>query len=216
MRVRVEAAREAFTRLYGPGEVRLFFAPGRVNLIGEHTDYTGGYAFPAALTLGTWAALRPRKDGVFRLVSTRFAKGARFTRNEVRFRREEGWANFPKGMIRELAESGARLPGADILYFGDLPAGRRLVIFRLPRAGDGGGSLRFGRSKTDDVGLDSDGSAGGKPVYRGSVRDHGSLRLRDGQSGSRDFAPLPSVGISPCSLEPGGLPVVDHSHQQGT
>lgn len=126
MRVRVEAAREAFTRLYGPGEVRLFFAPGRVNLIGEHTDYTGGYVFPAALTLGTWAALRPRKDGVFRLVSTRFAKGARFTRNEVRFRREEGWANFPKGMIRELAESGARLPGADILYFGDLPPGAGL------------------------------------------------------------------------------------------
>ncbi|EGK13289.1 galactokinase [Kroppenstedtia eburnea] len=121
-----EAAREAFKGVYGPGEVRLFFAPGRVNLIGEHTDYTGGYVFPAALTLGTWAALRPRKDGVFRLASTRFAERAEFRADEVRERREEGWTNFPKGMIRELADSGAGLPGADILYHGDLPPGAGL------------------------------------------------------------------------------------------
>lgn len=121
-----EAALEAFTSIYGPGEVRLFFAPGRVNLIGEHTDYTGGYAFPAALTRGTWAVLRPRTDGVFRLASTRFAEQAEFKADEVGRRRGEGWANFPQGMIRELAAAGAKLPGADILYHGDLPSGAGL------------------------------------------------------------------------------------------
>ena len=70
---RVEDLEREFGRLYGAEPERVFFAPGRVNLIGEHTDYNGGHVFPAALTFGTLVAVRARKDGRFRLASRQFA-----------------------------------------------------------------------------------------------------------------------------------------------
>ena len=64
---------EVFHKLYGAdGDIRTYFAPGRVNLIGEHTDYNGGHVFPCALTIGTYAAARLRKDDRIRLYSMNF------------------------------------------------------------------------------------------------------------------------------------------------
>ncbi|MDB5083819.1 MAG: galactokinase [Bacilli bacterium] len=119
---------EQFEQLFGAGTepIRLFFAPGRVNLIGEHTDYTGGYVFPAALTFGTWAAARRRPDSVCRLASTGFVRQAECDLTELIYKPEDDWANYPKGMIREFQTKGIQVPGFDILFHGNIPNGAGL------------------------------------------------------------------------------------------
>jgi len=106
---------------YSNAEIRVFFAPGRVNLIGEYTDFTGGYVLPAALTYGTWAVVHPRKDGKFRLASTSFAERVDFDAVVIDYRHDEGWANYPKGVIREFIKLGVHLSGCDILFDGNIP-----------------------------------------------------------------------------------------------
>ena len=115
---------------YFPGntdDIRVFFAPGRVNLIGEHTDYNGGYVLPAALSLGTYMITRPRKDGLYRLRSANFAdQPVDFTKDTLFYLEEDGWGNYPKGVIRELQSEGVPTTGADVFYYGNLPNGAGL------------------------------------------------------------------------------------------
>ncbi|MGB8955140.1 MAG: galactokinase [Tumebacillaceae bacterium] len=117
---------EQFEQIFGPGELRYFFAPGRINLIGEHTDYTGGFVFPAALTLGTWAVVRPREDGRFRFASTGFPGLIERDVSDIAYRTEDSWANYPKGMVEQFVANGLRVTGADILFHGDIPNGAGL------------------------------------------------------------------------------------------
>ncbi len=109
--------------------VRYFFAPGRVNLIGEHTDYNGGHVFPCALTIGTYAAARQREDELLRFYSVNFPEAGVITvplRGLVN-RKEDGWTNYPKGVIAEMEKRGYRAPaGMDILYLGTIPNGSGL------------------------------------------------------------------------------------------
>jgi galactokinase len=113
-------------------DVRSFFAPGRVNLIGEHTDYNGGYVFPAALTFGTWVLVSPRNDGIYRFASTNFPSKAECTISEpLEYREEYEWANYPIGVLNELLEAAgpdraARFTGADVLFHGNIPNGAGL------------------------------------------------------------------------------------------
>ena len=125
---RLSTLRHKFGQIFRESneEPRVFFAPGRVNLIGEHTDFTGGYVLPAALTYGTWAAVRGRKDGKFRLASTSFDAKVEFDTAELDYRRVDGWANYPKGVIREFDKLGIRLAGCDILFDGNIPKGAGL------------------------------------------------------------------------------------------
>ena len=122
--------RQTFTKVFGYGdsgeELRVFFAPGRVNLIGEHTDFTGGYVLPAALTYGTWAVVRPRKDRRFRLASTSFPGKVEIDADKVIYQQADGWANYPKGVFSEFNQLGLRLSGCDILYDGNIPKGAGL------------------------------------------------------------------------------------------
>ncbi|PLT31048.1 galactokinase [Peribacillus deserti] len=125
--------RELFRNQFGYEEgVRIFFAPGRVNLIGEHTDYNGGYVFPAALTFGTWAAAAPRKDKEYRFASANFPSSAACTvTEELVYQQEDDWANYPKGVLKELLELAGQegleqYTGADILYYGNIPNGAGL------------------------------------------------------------------------------------------
>ncbi|WP_407312861.1 galactokinase [Desulfosporosinus sp. SB140] len=120
--------REEFEQRFGANgdKSRIFFAPGRVNLIGEHTDFTGGYVLPAALTYGTWAMVRRRSDRIVHLASTSFSGIAEFTTDEVVYRQEDGWANYPKGVLAEFKKLGLPLSGCDILFEGNIPKGAGL------------------------------------------------------------------------------------------
>lgn len=122
-KILLRSAWEAFTA-FSPGsvaDVRVFFAPGRVNLIGEHTDYNGGYVFPAALSLGTWVFVRPRDDGSLRFASTAFSAQVRVTVHDLQFAVEDDYANYPKGVMWALAQAGVKLTGADCLFAGNMP-----------------------------------------------------------------------------------------------
>ena len=70
----IEQMKEKFTQIFGEGEEpEVYFAPGRVNLIGDHTDYNGGHVFPCALTLGTYGVVRRRDDDILKLYSENFS-----------------------------------------------------------------------------------------------------------------------------------------------
>src|SRR5690625_992608 len=113
-----------FMELYQPETpIRLFFAPGRINLIGEHTDYNGGYVFPAAISYGTYAAVAKRTDQSIRFYSMNFpSKGIIECKlNELSYDEAHGWANYPKGMIAYMNEQFPSISnGMDILYYGDI------------------------------------------------------------------------------------------------
>ncbi|MBQ3891166.1 MAG: galactokinase [Lachnospiraceae bacterium] len=115
-----------FGKVYGDANgVKTYFAPGRVNLIGEHTDYNGGHVFPCALTIGTYAAVKERKDMKVRFYSMNFESNgiieADLT-NKLEPKKEQGWTNYPLGVIWAFAERGMKLThGFDMLINGNIP-----------------------------------------------------------------------------------------------
>ena len=125
-----ELVTKAFAEKFGGTEgVRLFFAPGRVNLIGEHTDYNGGHVFPCAISLGTYAAARKRNDRKVRLYSANFPNaGVTVTSlDELVPLEKAGWAGYPKGVIWAFDQRGYTVEnGFDMVIYGDIPAGAGL------------------------------------------------------------------------------------------
>ena len=125
-----ETMKAEFSKSFGREDGIAYFAPGRVNLIGEHTDYNGGHVFPCAISLGTYALAAPRQDKQIRLLSLNLEKAgiSVLTAGEkLEYEAERGWANYPAGVIRLLQESaGAFAQGADILFYGTLPNGAGL------------------------------------------------------------------------------------------
>lgn len=119
-----------FAKIYGNAEgVRVFFAPGRVNLIGEHTDYNGGHVFPCALTLGTYAAVRKREDRKLRFYSMNFSKLGviESSLDDLKPDKDAGWTNYPKGMMWAFEENGYKMDcGLDIVVKGNIPHGSGL------------------------------------------------------------------------------------------
>ncbi|MDF2633391.1 MAG: Galactokinase [Pelosinus sp.] len=123
--------KDRFYEEYGEDDsnqtVHCFFAPGRVNLIGEHIDYNGGYVFPAALSLGIYGAMRFRSDNVIQLKSTNASLAVTIDlKQPIIFKTEDGWANYPKGAIKHLLDDGYSLKGCEILFSGNLPDGAGL------------------------------------------------------------------------------------------
>ncbi len=121
---------EVFTELYGAdGDIRFYFAPGRVNLIGEHTDYNGGHVFPCALTIGTYAMVRKRDDRKLRFHSMNFSHlgVTESSLDELVYHKRFGWTNYPKGVLWTFSQKGYPLPcGFDMLFFGNIPNGSGL------------------------------------------------------------------------------------------
>lgn len=120
---------QKFIQQYGEDavSVKIFHAPGRVNLIGEHTDYNGGYVFPAALTFGTTLLIRERNDNKIGLASTNFAATKHFSLDTISYDEADDWMNYPKGIVNELQQRGISFTtGYDLLYHGEIPNGAGL------------------------------------------------------------------------------------------
>lgn len=119
---------DRFSQLYGEGEQNIFFAPGRVNLIGEHTDYNGGHVFPCALTLGTYAIARKRDDDIIRMASLNMNDASVTEMNLSNYKNaKDTWVKYPCGVIWAMSQKGCTLPfGFDVLYYGNIPAGSGL------------------------------------------------------------------------------------------
>ncbi|MCI9326421.1 galactokinase [bacterium 1xD8-48] len=126
----VEAVVKRFKEVYGDeAGFKVFFAPGRVNLIGEHTDYNGGHVFPCALTIGTYGVARVRDDRKLRFYSMNFDHlGVIETSlDDLNPRKEAGWTNYPKGVMWAFEGRGYQIPkGLDILLYGNIPNGSGL------------------------------------------------------------------------------------------
>ena len=126
----VEQLIEKFNELYGAeGPVSVYFAPGRVNLIGEHTDYNGGHVFPCALTIGTYMAVRKRSDRKLRFYSMNFeGLGVIEDSLDNLTPKENGeWTNYPKGVIWAFDGRGMKCDaGLDIALYGNIPNGSGL------------------------------------------------------------------------------------------
>lgn len=116
---------KAFKEIYKTTiDPRLFFAPGRINLIGEHTDYNGGHVFPASISYGTYALATKRDDKKIRFYSMNFPEKGVIECNldNLEYDSKHNWANYPKGMIKLIRESGYDVTsGMDILYYGNIP-----------------------------------------------------------------------------------------------
>lgn len=125
----LQALTQQFIQQYGEGsnEIAVFHAPGRVNLIGEHTDYNGGYVFPAALTFGTTLIIRKRDDNKLGLATTNFPASKQFSIDSIAYDDADDWMNYPKGIVYMLQQSGVTFKnGYDLLYHGEIPNGAGL------------------------------------------------------------------------------------------
>lgn len=107
-------------------DIRVFHAPGRVNLIGEHIDYNGGNVFPCALEFGTYAVVRKREDNVLRLASLNFDLEVEVDMNHIEYEEKHDWGNYPKGVLKMLQNRGHKLYGMDVLFEGNIPNGSGL------------------------------------------------------------------------------------------
>lgn len=114
-----------FYEVYGnDGEAKAYFAPGRVNLIGEHTDYNGGHVFPCALTIGTYLIARKRNDNKLRFLSENFEQLGiiESSIDELVYDKDANWTNYPKAVMWAFREKGYEVnAGFDILIYGNIP-----------------------------------------------------------------------------------------------
>lgn len=104
----------------------LYFSPGRVNLIGEHTDYNGGFVFPCALNYGTYLLIRKSKENTLKFSTLNFDEDAVIPVTEVFRKENDKWINYPLGVINEFHKEGIRVKGLELLFFGDVPNGAGL------------------------------------------------------------------------------------------
>ena len=121
---------ESFAEHFGgEGDIRTYFAPGRVNLIGEHTDYNGGHVFPCALTIGTYMAARKREDRKLRFYSMNFEHLGviESSLDDFKMGKEGNWTAYPKGMIWTFIKKGYPVEqGMDVVIYGNIPNGSGL------------------------------------------------------------------------------------------
>lgn len=119
-----------FKELFGDeGDIRVYFAPSRVNLIGEHTDYNGGHVFPCALTIGTYMAVRKRDDRKLNFYSMNFDELGilEHSLDDLTAKEDGEWTNYPKGVIWAFDGRGMKLDkGLDVVIYGNIPNGSGL------------------------------------------------------------------------------------------
>lgn len=125
----IENLKVEFETVYNEQSESIFFAPGRINLIGEHIDYSGGHVFPCAITFGTYAAARKRTDRKVRLYSKNFSDLGiyEFDLDDLVYNEDDGWTNYVKGVLAVIQEDYEKLTyGFDVAYEGNIPNGAGL------------------------------------------------------------------------------------------
>ena len=125
----IQQLRSKFEKVFGTEADHTFFSPGRINLIGEHTDYNGGHVFPAAISLGTYGAARKREDKKLRFYSANFEEQGiiEVSLENLCFNKKHNWTNYPKGVIYFLQKAGHIIDkGMDIYVSGNIPNGSGL------------------------------------------------------------------------------------------
>ena len=125
-----KAVLDSFDQVFGKNDkVKAYFAPGRVNLIGEHTDYNGGHVFPCALTIGTYGAAAKRDDNKLRFYSVNQNRlgVVETSLDDLNPSDKAGWTNYPKGVIWAFEKRGMKLDcGFDMVIDGNIPNGSGL------------------------------------------------------------------------------------------
>lgn len=125
----ISKLKEDFKKVYQREAEDVYFSPGRINLIGEHIDYHGGYVLPATISLGTYALVAKREDQKIRMYSSNFAEEGIFDFDLPvgQFDKKASWTNYPKGVIWVIEEEYSALThGFDIYYYGNIPNGAGL------------------------------------------------------------------------------------------
>ncbi|MEJ6980256.1 galactokinase [Pedobacter sp. P351] len=118
--------KEQFKEFFSQENANIFFAPGRVNLIGEHIDYNGGLVMPCAITYGTTLLTAPNSEGIFRFRSTNFNETLDIPVKEFYEKAGSSWFNYPLGVIHNFIKQGKQVQGLDMLFYGNLPIGAGL------------------------------------------------------------------------------------------
>ena len=125
----INVLKNDFKELFQKDSENVFFSPGRVNLIGEHTDYNGGNVFPCALSIGTYAIVTKRSDKNVLVSSLNFKELGilEFSLENMIYDKKHDWANYPKGVIKIFENHGYNIPnGFEILFYGNIPNGSGL------------------------------------------------------------------------------------------
>lgn len=124
----IDELKESFISLYGETgtDIHVYFSPGRVNLIGEHTDYNGGYVFPCALSFGTYILVKKNQSRLVRFATTNFDHRGEVNLDEPFEKEVKSWINYPVGVLNEFRKSAKEIEGVDLLYSGDIPNGAGL------------------------------------------------------------------------------------------
>jgi galactokinase len=120
---------QGYAKIFDQAAEKLFFSPGRINLIGEHTDYNGGNVFPCAISLGTYAAFGNRDDNQIKMYSANIPDTGviNLTLDDLEYNQADNWANYPKGMLYLLQKAGYKLThGFNLYIHGNLPDGAGL------------------------------------------------------------------------------------------
>lgn len=107
-------------------EIKRFFSPSRINIIGEHIDYNGGKVFPCALEIGTYAIARKNDDNVLNLYSLNMENNGKIDLDNLVYKKENDWMNYAAGMAKYIKESGFNIGGLDVLVYGNIPNGSGL------------------------------------------------------------------------------------------
>ncbi len=124
----IHRLKNEFKKRYGTGkgDLPVFFSPGRVNLIGEHTDYNNGYVLPCALTFGTYLVIRENGENIVRLASENFSEAFEIALEDLDKKHADHWINYPLGIIDQLRKTGLQPKGMDLLFSGNIPNGAGL------------------------------------------------------------------------------------------
>lgn len=118
--------KDQFLQIYNK-DSEIYFAPGRVNIIGEHTDYNGGFVLPSAISFGTYLAIAPNGEQVMRFQTTNFDYRTEIPLNELSRKHGDEWVNYPLGVLDQFIKKGIVIDrGMDMLFSGDIPNGAGL------------------------------------------------------------------------------------------